>query len=204
VSGRPGAPVDLVVKIGGGLLAEAAAFDAVMETVSSASRGRRLLIVPGGGPFAGAVRAVDRERRVPDTTAHWMAILGMDQYAHLLAAQLEASVIVRTPGEIRATCERGGLPILAPFSWLRDADPLPHSWDVSSDSLAAWIVGALGAAALLLVKPPHAAEPLVDAGFGRVVPLPETVHVLTADRLGDIRRTLEETGAARRLSSHPD
>lgn len=196
MSGRPDAPVDLVVKIGGGLLADAAAFDAVMRTMSSAGRERRLLIVPGGGPFAGAVRAVDRERRLPDTTAHWMAILGMDQYAHLLAAHLAGSEIVRMPGEIGATCDRGGLPILAPFSWLRDADPLPHSWDVSSDSLAAWIAGALGVKALLLVKPPHATGPLVDAGFGRVVPLPETVHVLTADRLGDIRRTLAETGSA--------
>jgi aspartokinase-like uncharacterized kinase len=53
---------------------------------------------------------------------------------------------------------------------LRRADPLPHSWEVTSDSLAAWIARALGASRLVLVKPPDA-EPstdLVDGYFERV------------------------------------
>ena len=33
------------------------------------------MIVPGGGPFADAVRDVDRRIRLTDTSAHWMAVL---------------------------------------------------------------------------------------------------------------------------------
>jgi dihydroneopterin aldolase len=49
------------------------------------------------------------------------------------------------------------------------ASDVPESWDVTSDSLAAWLAGTLGAARLLLVKsrdvePPVTARDLADAG----------------------------------------
>ena len=44
------------------------------------------------------------------------------------------------------------LPILAPAEWLRAADPLPHSWDVTSDSIAAWVAGQVFARQLVLLK----------------------------------------------------
>ena len=36
----------------------------------------------------------------------------------------------------------GHVPVLAPSRWLREADPLPHAWTVTSDSIAAWVAGA--------------------------------------------------------------
>jgi hypothetical protein len=58
--------------------------------------------------------------------------------------------------------------VLAPSSWLRRADPLPHSWNVSSDSIAAWVARAVGARDLWLIKPPHATgADLVDPYFAR-------------------------------------
>jgi hypothetical protein len=62
--------------------------------------------------------------------------------------------------------------VLAPYRWLREADPLPHTWDVTSDSIAAWIAGQVGAQRLVLVKPPGAIEgDLVDPYFTRVLPV---------------------------------
>ena len=46
----------------------------------------------------------------------------------------------------------GRLNVLAPSAWLLRADPLPHSWDITSDSIAAWIARVLGARRLMLVK----------------------------------------------------
>ena len=55
-----------------------------------------------------------------------------------------------------------------PASWLRRVDPLPHSWNVTSDSIAAWVAGAVGAKDLLLIKPPHATgADLVDPYFAQ-------------------------------------
>jgi aspartokinase-like uncharacterized kinase len=44
---------------------------------------------------------------------------------------------------------------------MRSADVLPHSWEVTSDSIAAFVAGALDAARLILIKPSSGlAEPL--------------------------------------------
>ena len=100
-----------------------------------------------------------------------MAILGMDQYAHLLAARMNSAAVVAGREQIDDAYRRGQTPVLAPSAWLKAADPLPHSWDVTSDSIAAWVAGELGAARLLLIKPPGARGPsLVDAHFQKTQP----------------------------------
>jgi len=145
--------VDLVVKIGGSLLQRVDEFDRVLGVVAELGRARRLLIVPGGGPFADAVRAVDARVRLSDDAAHWMAILAMDQHAHLIAERLVHSALVTGATEIAQAQSSGRIPVLAPYQWLREVDPLPHSWDVTSDSIAAWCAHAVGASQLVLIKP---------------------------------------------------
>jgi aspartokinase-like uncharacterized kinase len=159
--------VDIVIKVGGGLLSHAGALDATLCAIANVARERRVLVVPGGGPFADAVRDVDARIGIGDTAAHWMAVLAMDQYGHLVVSRLEGSVLVRTAGEIAAALADGRVPVLAPSQWLQATDPLPHSWDVTSDSIAAWVADAVGGAQLVLVKPPGAGGLTVDAHFLR-------------------------------------
>lgn len=199
--------VDVVVKLGGGLLAHAPYFDATLEAIKGAAGERRLLVVPGGGPFADTVRQVDRQIALSDDAAHWMAVLAMDQYAHLVVSRLTGSVLVAEPGEIAAAVASARLPVLAPFRWLRSADPLPHTWDVTSDSIAAWVAGAVGARRLVLVKPPRlcqsprsgatgfgAGSPVrteeVDAYFDRTLPTYVTPVIVSADRVDALRTAL--------------
>jgi 5-(aminomethyl)-3-furanmethanol phosphate kinase len=137
-----------VIKVGGSLAARRAPLRRLMTTLAATARRHALVVVPGGGKFADAVREADQTFRLGDSAAHWMAILAMDQYGHLLADLTPGTVLVRSPRELVPH----RLNILAPFAWLRDADPLPHSWDVTSDSIAAWIARELGAPRLLLVK----------------------------------------------------
>ena len=201
-------PVETVVKIGGGVLAYAGHLDAVLGEIASAARERSLLIVPGGGPFADVVRDVDRHYGIPDEAAHWMAVLAMDQYAHLIAARLPGGRIVAGPHEIAVALRDGRVPVLAPSRWLREADPLPHSWDVTSDSIAAWIAGVAGARLLVLVKPPGLRLPkppdaarlggpssddvdeLVDAYFARALPPHVTPLMVPADQVDVLRSAL--------------
>jgi aspartokinase-like uncharacterized kinase len=186
--------VDAVVKLGGGLLAQPACLDRVLEAIAAAARGRRLLIVPGGGPFADAVRDVDRRHRLSDDAAHWMAILGMDQMAHFVTSRLTGSVLVATPDEIADALGRTLVPVLAPSRWLRDADPLPHSWDVTSDSIAAWVAGTLGAPRLVLVKPPGVGldQSAVDAYFSRALRPHVAPAVVAADDMEGMQSALEQ------------
>jgi aspartokinase-like uncharacterized kinase len=177
-------PVDVVVKLGGGLLPYVESFEAALAAIGQAARVCRLLIVPGGGPFADAVRAVHQQHRLSDSAAHWMAVLAMDQYAHLIASRMPATTLVRTESEIADALAVNQVPVLAPEQWLREANPLPHSWDVTSDSIAAWVAGQVGATRLILIKPPAAAgESLVDACFARALPPHVKAFSVPADEL---------------------
>ena len=185
------APVDVVVKVGGSLLAHPVHIASVLEALDAAAATARLLVVPGGGPFADAVRDVDRQFGLSEEAAHWMAILAMDQFAHFLGSRLRAAAVVSGPADLAGAYGRRELPVLAPSRWLRQADPLPHSWDVTSDSIAAWVAREVGANRLVLVKPPGVASDAVDAYFHRALPAGVgTPEIVAANRSDILRRCL--------------
>ena len=181
----------IVVKIGGGLLAHPRHLDAVLAEIAAASQHGALLLVPGGGPFADAVRDVDRRLGLSDDAAHWMAVLAMDQFAHLIVGRFAGAVLVFEPGEIGRAHAAGRVPVLAPYRWLREMDPLPHSWAVTSDSIAAWVAGQMGAERLVLVKPPYATgTALVDAYFPQALPPGVGPETIPADRIEALQSAL--------------
>jgi len=125
--------IPLVVKLGGSLYNHVPA----LVPLLSASP-HPLLIVPGGGAFADSVRAVGLD----DDTAHWEAIAAMEQYGRYLSSYglptTEMLAVPDTPV------------IFLPLSCLRGRDPLQHSWDVTSDTIAAWVAAELRRDLLLL------------------------------------------------------
>jgi len=137
-----------VLKVGGSLCRSPRGARGLMDALESMAAGRTLVVVPGGGRFADEVRRADRRFDLGASHSHWMAILAMDQSAYLLSHLARRAVLVRRPGEIRS----GRLNILAPSAWLLHVDPLPHSWAVTSDSIAAWVARALGVRQLVLLK----------------------------------------------------
>jgi aspartokinase-like uncharacterized kinase len=139
-----------VVKIGGGVGADA--LPALCETVGELAERHPLLVVPGGAGFADAVREADRRFGLPARTAHRMAILGMEQFGWMLSDLI--------PGAVRSSALRvvpGRAVVVMPAGLA--LDELPESWDVTSDSIAAWVAGKVGAGRLVLVKHPSAGGP---------------------------------------------
>jgi len=151
--------VEAVVKLGGSLLPEPQLTN-LMRALVQLAQARGLVVVPGGGLLADAVRHACEEQEPGESAAHWMAILAMDQFAHLLSGLAPAARLTSDAREIATVLGQGRLAILAPFAWLRSEDPLPHGWHVTSDSLAAWLAGQLRARRLLLLK---AVEGVADA-----------------------------------------
>jgi aspartokinase-like uncharacterized kinase len=137
-----------VVKVGGGLGREAGdhALRALCSTLGELGARHPLLVVPGGAWFADAVRDADRRFELRATTSHRMAVLGMEQFAWLLSDLIpgaERCADLGAPADGRTT-------VLLPAALPLDA--LPASWHVTSDSIAAWVAGRVGADRLVLVK----------------------------------------------------
>jgi hypothetical protein len=104
---------------------------------------------------------------------------------------LRNAKLVIGSAETVAALEDGCIPVLAPYQWMRDADPLPHSWDVTSDSISAWVADQVGAERLVLVKPPGASGPaIVDPCFDRIRAPRINVEIVTADRIDDLQVAL--------------
>jgi aspartokinase-like uncharacterized kinase len=174
-----------VVKIGGGLTAIPHALDRVCAAVGKASRQHRLVVVPGGGPFADAVREFDRAVGLSAGAAHWMAILAMDQYAHVIADRMSEAVVVEEPGGVSEVVSGGQVAVIAPSRWMRSVDVLPHTWDLTSDSIAAFIAGALGAARLVLIKPAGSGD-RVDSYFTTALPSDLPYTIVSWDRIEEL------------------
>ena len=178
--------IDKVIKLGGSLLAHPRHWRATLDAIERGAAGDHSVVVPGGGPFADAVRIADARLDFGDDAAHWMAIMAMDQHAHAITAALARAALVEELAGIVAASEGGRIPVLAPYRWLRAVDPLPHSWDVTSDSLAAWIAGQLGASELVLIKPPGSTGERVDAYFAGALPAGVMARAVAADEFHQV------------------
>jgi 5-(aminomethyl)-3-furanmethanol phosphate kinase len=123
-----------------------------------------VVIVPGGGPFADAVRTAQPEMRFDDRAAHRMALLAMEQFGCALVGLRPSLTLAESAGDIRAALRAAAVPVWTPTRMILEAKDVPWSWDVTSDSLAAWLAGTLGAKLLLLVKSSEAPRGPVPAG----------------------------------------
>jgi aspartokinase-like uncharacterized kinase len=111
-----------------------------------------VVIVPGGGPFANAVRAAQAQMGFDDGTAHHMALLAMEQYGRAIKSLHEALSLADSLDSIRHGLADSKVPVWLPTQMALGAADIPPSWDVTSDSLAAWLAGKIAAERLLLVK----------------------------------------------------
>ncbi|HKA59315.1 MAG TPA: hypothetical protein VKD28_11935 [Gemmatimonadales bacterium] len=139
-----------VIKLGGSL-ADSDAAAALMRSLS-ARRPGRLIVVPGGGEFAETVRIAQRRHAFADRAAHHMALLAMHQSAVMLAALAPGFAVAESPAEFESAWQRELTPVWAPERMVLPATDLPASWNVTSDSLAAWLTARTGAAHLVVVK----------------------------------------------------
>jgi dihydroneopterin aldolase len=170
-----GAALATVVKLGGSY-AFSRALASWIDAVAACAG--RVVVVPGGGPFAEAVRRAQPKMGFDDRTAHEMALLAMEQYGCALANLGGGWRLAASAAAIRRVLREGGVPVWSATPMLREAQDVPWSWDVTSDSLSAWLAGTIGAKRVLLVKhvePPAGplraadlvAEGIIDPAFPR-------------------------------------
>ena len=155
--------IEAVVKVGGSL-GRGTSLPALGACLAALGRQHRLLLVPGGGAFADLVREQEPRFGLRPSTAHWMAVLAMDQYGYLLSDLVPGCGLVRTLDEAEASGP--GAAVFLPSELLRREDALPRSWSVTSDSIAAWLTQKVGADLLVLLKDSRGMASLAHAGSG--------------------------------------
>jgi aspartokinase-like uncharacterized kinase len=180
-------PPLLVAKVGGSLLNWSGLPDA-LTTFLDRNRARRLVLVVGGGKTVDVIRSLDQTHALGEHTSHHLALRAMDLTAHCLAAMVPGLIVVDAITDLPTLWGRRLVPVFAPrrFLDLEDraaANPLPHSWSVTSDSIAARLADRLEADSLILLKSTQApaaidrseaaALGLVDPAFPAVsLPIP--------------------------------
>lgn len=139
-----------VVKLGGSLI-NSPELPRWLDTLVKISDGK-VLIVPGGSVFADAVRLAQQLTQVDDTTAHHLALLAMDQFGLLLAGMNPHLATASSELEI---AERGwqhrGI-VWLPSHMVMADEQIAQNWQVTSDSLSAWIANKINAEHLIIVK----------------------------------------------------
>ena len=135
-----------VVKIGGSLFPNHAIELAKrLENTNS-------LIILGGGEFANLIRKYDNEIGFTDQANQWTAIDCMDIIAKLVNDKVNSAKLAYTIEDIEQISNEGFTPIFAVSEFLKDEDPFECSWDVTSDSIAAYVAHLLNANLLIVTN----------------------------------------------------
>lgn len=142
--------MEAVLKVGGSLAEYPASLKKLCKELAVFAKDHKILIVPGGGRFADAVRDFDKTHGLSSTVAHRLAILAMDQFGLFLSGITPNSYVSYSLEKVKNS-PSGTLPVFLPSRFIFRKDPLEHSWDVTSDSIAAYIAGMLHAKKLILV-----------------------------------------------------
>jgi 5-(aminomethyl)-3-furanmethanol phosphate kinase len=139
-----------VVKVGGSLLGSPE-LERWLEIFVKFSDGK-IIIVPGGGVFADAVREAQKISNISDAAAHKLALLAMDQYGHLLHSINPHLATAASELEIDERTWQHRAIVWLPSQMVLAEDSIPQNWDTTSDSIAAWLAQKMDATHLILLK----------------------------------------------------
>ncbi|WP_437204360.1 amino acid kinase family protein [Planctomicrobium sp. SH664] len=141
----------LIIKVGGSLY-DLPDLSRRLQQVLFGARSSQIVLIPGGGDFAEAVRRLDELHRLSADVSHRLGIASMSLAARFLVAILSGCRMVCSRDELQSCWDAACVAIADLANWDEPlkAHRLPASWDVTSDSLAAAVAEELSGDLLLL------------------------------------------------------
>ena len=144
---------EAVFKIGGKILENSENLECTISQLKKLYEDntlQKIIIIPGGGSYANFIRSVDKKLVLGDDLAHWAAIFSMNYNGKDLNRKFPDFECIDDLEKIqrakRIFC------IFLPYNYLKKKDELPHSWDVTSDSIAIYIANKLNLNECYLIK----------------------------------------------------
>ena len=143
-------PTLTLIKLGGSLLTTPH-LNAWLNLLSTQ---QHIILIAGGGVFADSVRTAQQLCPFSEQAAHEMALLAMSQYALLLQDVCKKLQPFTNLAELEKILEeKQAIPIWHPTKLCAEyAGEIAASWEMTSDSLAAWLAKKIGAKRLILIK----------------------------------------------------
>ena len=138
----------IVLKIGGSLHASEHLHEWINQLAESDSH--KIIIVPGGGPFADKVRVADKLYNFSSEGSHKMAVMAMQQFARMMCDVNSSLALVSSFDEINHS-SKSSL-VWAPYEMVSSQCSYPKDWNTTSDSLAVWLATEVSAEHLCMVK----------------------------------------------------
>lgn len=137
-----------VVKIGGSLFPEYT--DELCNHLTKSKE--KIVLINGGGSLANNIREFNKIEHFSEDVNHWNAIKCMDIIGNFIADKNDDIIPITSFNEIEKVHENNKTPLLLTYELLKKEDPLKHSWDVTSDSIACWVANKLNAKLLILTN----------------------------------------------------
>ena len=135
-----------VVKIGGSL------FPNYAIELAEKLKNTESLIILGGGEFANLIRKYDEDIKFSDETNHWTAIECMNIISKLVNDKVKSTKLAYSIDEANEISNEGFTPIFVVSQFLKTNDPFECSWDVTSDSIAAYVADMFNANLLIVTN----------------------------------------------------
>ena len=148
----------IIIKIGGNVLENSEDLDSTIKQIQLLIKEeiiKNIIIIPGGGTRANFIRHLDVEFNLGNDLSHWMAIYAMDLNGIMIK---EIYPFIKLINDFEILKEEihfqknGLISVFQPYHYLRNKDPLPHSWNVTSDSITLYLAQKLGLNEIYLIK----------------------------------------------------
>jgi aspartokinase-like uncharacterized kinase len=147
----------IVLKLGGSLL-NCPDLAARLRHLLAKFKSSRVLVIVGGGESADVVRNWSDRFKLSDEAAHWLALRSLSVTRALVRTLLPEWGEVTTREEAIRFWKVQTAPLLLnleqslSLAESQGETSLPHTWDTTSDSIAAWVAQEWDAHELILLK----------------------------------------------------
>lgn len=143
----------VIFKIGGKILEN---FEDLNSTITQLTqlydKGRiqKIILIPGGGSIVNFIRKVYLELNFTEELGHWMGVISMNYNGLELGKKFPELDVIEDINSLKKLDK--SLCIFLPYRFLKEIDILPHSWDVTSDSITLFLAKELEIPHCVLIK----------------------------------------------------